>query len=74
MKIKKKKKKLTLDEAEEKLLNIVSKKLATLPPQKAEKRIEKVHRLVSDSEDHDTGSKSPQHRAIPSSPLLFRNR
>jgi hypothetical protein len=72
--MKKKKKKLTLGEAEDKLVNIVSKHLAALPPKEADERIEKVHQLVSDSEDHDTGSRSSQHHSIPSSPLLARNR
>ena len=70
----KKKKKLTLDEAENKLLDIIGNHLATLSPEEAEERIVQVHQLVNDSDGHDTGSKSPQRRSILSNPLLARNR
>ena len=70
----KKKKKLSLNQAENKLLNIVSKHLASLPAEEAEKRIQKVHQLITEKEDRDAGSRSPQHSGIPASPLLSRNR
>ena len=69
-----KKKKLTLDEAENKILDIIAGHLATLPPEEAEKRIKKIQRVTLDNDDHDTGSRSPQRHSTSATPLLARKR
>jgi hypothetical protein len=40
-------KKLSLEEAENKLLDIISRHLAKLPKEEAEKRIQKAHELIT---------------------------
>lgn len=52
----KEKKKLGLEEAENKLLDIISRHLAKMPKDEAEKRIEKAHDLITRSQK--TPSKS----------------
>ena len=69
-----KNKRLTLDEAEDKLLGIVASHLATLPPKEAEKRIKRIHQVTLDNEYRDTGSKSPQHHSTAVFPLVARKR
>lgn len=72
--MKKESKILTLDEAEDRLLDILASHLATLPPEEADKRIEEIHRLTLDSEDRDTGSKSEEPPSTSQNPLLRRKR
>lgn len=70
--MKAKKKNLALDEAENKLLDIIAEHLATLPQEEAEKRIEKIHQVTRDNENRDTDSRSPEHRSTVATPLLAR--
>ena len=73
--MRKKKKRLTLKQAEGKLLHIISKHLATLPPEEAEERIEKAHRRLTDRDaGHDTGSRSSEPHPTVASPLSARSR
>ena len=72
MKVKKKTKKLTLDEAENKLLNIISGHLATLSVKKAEQRIKEIHKVTLDSDNRGTGSRSREPHSTFPIPLLAR--
>jgi len=72
--MKKKEKKLTLDEAEDGLLDIVAGHLATLPPDEAKRRIKKIHQVTLGNDDRDTGSRSSGRHSTSPTPLLARKR